>query len=94
MSENLKKLMDGYPEKFLVEAQIFSNIHRGDHIFIGTGCAEPQYLVNAFIKYVESQPKALFDAEIIHVWTLGVAPYTKEKFQQNFRHNLSPSLIN
>ncbi|MFX0201495.1 MAG: GNAT family N-acetyltransferase, partial [Candidatus Hodarchaeota archaeon] len=37
--------------------------------------------------YVESHPKALFDAEVLHVWTLGVAPYTDEKFKHNFRHN-------
>jgi len=87
MNGDLEELRESYPDKFAPEAQIFSNIHRGDHIFVGTGCAEPQYLVNALIKYVESQPKALVDAEVIHVWTLGVAPYTSEKFRQNFRHN-------
>jgi acyl-CoA hydrolase/GNAT superfamily N-acetyltransferase len=84
MNELLKQL---YPEKFASEAKIFSHIHRGDRIFIGTGCAEPQYLVRALINYVESHPKALFDAEILHVWTLGVAPYTQPKFQHHFRHN-------
>jgi acyl-CoA hydrolase/ribosomal protein S18 acetylase RimI-like enzyme len=39
------------------------------------------------INYVEANPKAFFDAEIMHVWTLGVAPYTQEKFKSNFRHN-------
>lgn len=84
MNDLLKQL---YPEKFASEAKIFSHIHRGDRIFIGTGCAEPQYLVRALINYVESHPKALFDAEILHVWTLGVAPYTQPKFQHHFRHN-------
>jgi len=36
---------------------------------------------------VESHPKGFFDAEVIHIWTLGVAPYTDEKFKRNFRHN-------
>jgi acyl-CoA hydrolase/RimJ/RimL family protein N-acetyltransferase len=83
----LKQFQDQYPEKFVSEDKIFSHIHRGDRIFIGTGCSEPQYLVNALIKYVQSHPKALIDAEIVHVWTLGVAPYTDTKFQRNFRHN-------
>ena len=36
---------------------------------------------------MESNPKGLFDAEILHVWTLGIAPYTDERFKSNFRHN-------
>ncbi len=76
-----------YPQKFASEKVIFSNIQAGARIFIGTACGEPQYLVKALIKYVESNPKAFFDTEILHVWTLGVAPYTDEKFQSNFRHN-------
>ncbi len=76
-----------YPEKFASEDEIFSHIHRGDRIFVGTGCGEPQYLVGALINYVKSNPKAFFDAEVLHVWTFGVAPYTDEKFRQNFRHN-------
>jgi len=82
--DDMKRL---YPEKFSTEEEIFSNIHRGDRIFIATGCAEPQYLVGALIRYAESHPKAFFDAEVIHIWTLGVVPYTDEKFKRNFRHN-------
>ena len=82
--EEMKKV---YPEKFLSEERIFSHIHRGNRIFIGTGCGEPQYLVRALIQYVESHPTAFFDAEVLHVWTLGIAPYADEKFKRNFRHN-------
>ena len=74
-----------YPEKFVPEEAIFSHIHAGDRIFIGTGCGEPQYLVSALVNYIKNHPKAFFDAELIHVWTLGVAPYTDEKLQENFR---------
>ncbi len=80
--EEFKKI---YPEKFASEVEIFSHIHAGDRIFIGTGCGEPQYLVSALVGYVKNHPKAFFDAELIHVWTLGVAPYTDEKLQENFR---------
>jgi acyl-CoA hydrolase/GNAT superfamily N-acetyltransferase len=76
-----------YPEKFASEEVIFGHIHRGDTIFIGSACAEPQHLVHAMIRYVKSHPKAFFDAEVLHVRSLGVAPYTNEKFKQNFRHN-------
>jgi acyl-CoA hydrolase len=73
-----------YPKKFVSEDMIFSHIHPGDRIFIGTGCGEPQYLVGAFIRYIEAHPKAFSDVE---VWTLGVAPYTDDKFKHNFRYN-------
>jgi acyl-CoA hydrolase/RimJ/RimL family protein N-acetyltransferase len=76
-----------HPEKFADEDAIFGHIHRGDRIFISTGCGEPQYLVSALINYVRSHPKAIFDAEVFHVWTLGVAPYANQKFKQNFRLN-------
>ena len=76
-----------YPEKFASEDEIFSHIRRGDHIFVASGCGEPQYLVQAMIRYVESNPKAFFDAEIIHIYSLGLAPYTEAKYKANFRHN-------
>ena len=91
MQPNDKKILDQlrvtYKEKFADETAIFGRIHRGDRIFVSTGCGEPQYLIRALISYVESHPKAFFDAEVIQVWTLGVAPYAEEKFEANFRHN-------
>lgn len=77
----------GFPEKFADEGLIFSKIHPGDRIFVGTACGEPRHLVQSLIDYVEEHPKAFFDAEVLHVWTLGVAPYTDEKYKRNFRHN-------
>ena len=76
-----------YPRKFATEKEIFGNIHRGDTIFIASACAEPQHLVHAMIRYVKENPKAFFDAEVLHIRTLGVAPYADEKFKSNFRHN-------
>jgi acyl-CoA hydrolase/RimJ/RimL family protein N-acetyltransferase len=83
----LESARQEYPEKFASEDEIFNHIHRGDRIFIASACAEPQYLVSALIKYVESYPKAFFDAEVMHIYSLGVAPYTEERFKHNFRHN-------
>ncbi len=86
-SAGLEQFKKTYPDKFATEKQVFSKIHAGNRIFIGTACAEPQYLVSTLVNYVESNPKAFFDAEVFQVWTLGVAAYTKEKFKSNFRHN-------
>ncbi len=83
----LDQLSKQYPQKFADTVQIFKSINRGNRIFISTACGEPQFLVKALIDYIESNPKAFFDAEVLHVWTLGVAPYTQAKFKRNFRHN-------
>ncbi len=86
-SPTIETLTEEFPQKFIHKNSVFSNIHRGDTIFIGTGCAEPQHLIKILMEYVESNPKVIFDAEVMHVWTLGIAPYTDEKFKSNFRHN-------
>lgn len=85
--DNLEALRNQYPDKFSSTDDIFCQIRAGDRIFISTGCGEPQYLVKILVEYVESNPKAFFDTEILHVWTLGVAPYNDEKLKQNFRQN-------
>jgi len=86
-ADSLAAVRADYPDKFASEEDVFGHIHPGDRIFVGTGCGEPQYLVRAMTDYVEAHPKAFFDAEIMHVWTLDIVPYTEEKFRSNFRHN-------
>ncbi len=81
----LDEIAKRWPDKVAPERAIFKQIHPGDRIFIGTGCAEPQHLVQSLVDYVSKYPTAFFDAEVIHVSTLGVAPYTDEKFKLNFR---------
>ncbi len=76
-----------FPEKFVSEDFIFPHIRRGDHIFLASGCGEPQYLIAALMRFVEGHPKAFFDTEIIHVYSLGLSPYADAKFKSNFRHN-------
>lgn len=44
-AEWLNKFKKIYPKKFVDAKNAFSNIHRGERIFIGTGCGEPVYLV-------------------------------------------------
>jgi len=83
----LKEMAASYPDKFAPENVIFSHIHPGNRIFIGTGCGEPQSLVRSLITYVQSHPKAFVDTELLQVWALGVAPYADAKFKDNFRYN-------
>jgi acyl-CoA hydrolase/GNAT superfamily N-acetyltransferase len=87
MDEKLKALKEKYPKKFLPEEGVFRRIRRGDKIFVSIGCGQPQHLVQALVNYVENHPTAFYDAEVCHMWTLGVAPYADEKFKEYFRHN-------
>jgi len=87
LTDKLQEFRKLYPYKFLREDRVFEQIQPGYRIFVGTACGEPQYLVQALIKYVESHPRAFFDAEIFHVWSLGVSPYAQDKFRHNFRYN-------
>ncbi len=86
-SDTFREVRERYPQKCATEEHIFSHIHPGHRIFIGTGCGEPQYLVGALIRYVQAHPKAFVDTEVLQVWNLGVTPYADEKFQANFRYN-------
>ncbi|HYA10244.1 MAG TPA: GNAT family N-acetyltransferase [Thermoplasmata archaeon] len=72
-----------YKEKVRTAADAVATIESGNHIFIGSGAAEPQQLVQALVKRAE----AVFGAEIVHIMTLGVAPYVEPKWGDNFRHN-------
>jgi len=87
MTQVLEDMKQAYPDKFVTAEKAFDSIRRGDHLFIGTGCGEPQYLVAKLAAYVQSHPKAFFDTEVLQIWTLGVAPYADEKLKSNFRHN-------
>ncbi len=58
-------------------------IHPGQRVFIGTGCAEPQELVHA----LTARKEGLADTEIIHLLTLGEAPYAAKELAESFRVN-------
>jgi acyl-CoA hydrolase len=58
-------------------------VRRGAKVFLGTACAEPQYLVQGLI----DRANRLHDVQILHFVTLGDAPYTEKRFDNRFRHN-------
>ena len=63
--------------------EVVKEIRPGDSIFIGTGCGQPQHLVNALIDHGDH----ISDAHIIHLLTMGEAPYATEKFRDKFKMN-------
>jgi len=58
-------------------------IHSGNSVFIGTGCAQPQHLVRALAEH----SKHIYDAHIIHLLTVGDAPYADEQYRDRFKMN-------
>ncbi|MEM2557231.1 MAG: GNAT family N-acetyltransferase [Candidatus Bathyarchaeia archaeon] len=72
-----------YDDKKMSLTEALSYIKTGDHIFVGSACGEPQYLVRGLVE----KASHLADNEILHVHTLGVAPYTKPIYSDRFRMN-------
>jgi acyl-CoA hydrolase/GNAT superfamily N-acetyltransferase len=70
-------------EKRLDAQAAVCGIRRGQRVFIGSGAAEPQSLVAALV----ARSRELADTEIIHILTLGSAPYSEAGYSDAFRHN-------
>jgi len=60
-----------------------SELRAGQRVFIGTGCAQPEKLVHA----LAARAGALADIEIVHLLTLGSAPYATKQLSQYFSVN-------
>jgi len=67
----------------MAAAEAVRKIRPGDRVFIGSACGEPQALVRALVE----GEGVVEDAELIHVLTLGVAPYADPKYAARFRAN-------
>ncbi len=72
-----------YADKINTAANAMKLIQAGDSIFIGTGCGQPQHLVDALVTHSGH----IVDAHIIHLLTMGAAPYAHEKFRDKFKMN-------
>jgi len=60
-----------------------ARVPRGKNIFIGSGAAEPVMLVEELV----AQSLHFADNTILHIMTLGPAPYVKPEHVDRFRHN-------
>lgn len=62
--------------------QALAGIRPGARVFVGSGCAEPVLLVQA----LADRPGVL-DVEVLHIMTVGHAPYAQATQTGRFRHN-------
>jgi 4-hydroxybutyrate CoA-transferase len=58
-------------------------IKSGMRVYIQPGCAEPETLVEALIR----RAPEVRDVEIVHMMTMGTAPYVAPEMAGHFRHN-------
>ncbi len=72
-----------FAEKLLTPQRAIKLIEPGNHVFIGTGAAEPEVLVDALVEFSAH----LADIELFHLLTTGVAPYAQAKYADKFRFN-------
>lgn len=69
--------------KLVSPEKAVGHIRRGDAIYLSAGSAVPTGVFNAL-----TAPEALVgDNQILHLLTLGDAPYTRPQFKDRFRHN-------
>jgi len=72
-----------YQGKVRTPDEAIAFVQSGDRIFVGSGAAEPQRLVEALVRHANE----VFGTEVVHIMTLGIAPYAEPKWTDNFRHN-------
>ncbi len=58
-------------------------VKSGMRVYIQPGCAEPETLVEALIR----RAPELHNVEIVHMMTMGCAPYVAPEMEGHFRHN-------
>jgi acyl-CoA hydrolase/RimJ/RimL family protein N-acetyltransferase len=72
-----------YKDKIRTAPAAMKLIKSGNSIFIGTGCGQPQHLVNVLVEH----SGGISDAHVIHMLAMGTTPYVNEKFRERFKMN-------
>jgi acyl-CoA hydrolase/GNAT superfamily N-acetyltransferase len=71
-----------WASRICTPAEAVRRIPAGRRILIGSGAAEPRDLVEALV----SHGQHLSDNDVVHLLTLGSAPYVQPGLEQRFRH--------
>jgi 4-hydroxybutyrate CoA-transferase len=72
-----------YSRKIKTADEALSFVKSGMRVYIQPGCAEPEVLVEALLR----RAPEVRDVEIVHMMTMGVAPYVAPEMAGHFRHN-------
>lgn len=74
--------MSRYSDKVCSAEEAVKDVRHGHRVFIGSGAGQPESLVQAL-----AERQDIEDTEIVHIMTLGIAPYVDERLDKRFRHN-------
>ncbi len=72
-----------YSRKIKRADEALQRVESGMRVYIQPGCAEPETLVEALMR----RAPAVRDVEIVHMMTMGAAPYVAPEMAGHFRHN-------
>ena len=72
-----------YKQKLRNPDEALRCVQSGMRVYIQPGCAEPETLVEALLR----RGPAVRDVEIVHMMTMGGAPYVAPEMAGHFRHN-------
>src|SRR6202162_2924013 len=72
-----------YRDKLSTADEALQCVQSGMRVYIQPGCAEPETLVEALMR----REPHLYDVEIVHMMTMGCAPYVAPEMAGHFRHN-------
>jgi len=72
-----------YKRKLMSARDALRCVDSGMRVYIHPGCAEPETLVEALM----GRAPFVHDVEIVHLLTLGTAPYVAPEMEGHFRHN-------
>ncbi len=72
-----------YRQKLRTADEALGCVQSGMRVYIQPGCAEPETLVEALMR----RAPFVRDVEVIHMRTMGTAPYVAPEMAGHFRHN-------
>jgi 4-hydroxybutyrate CoA-transferase len=75
--------LEDYSAKRTTAQEAVGRIRSGQRVYVGAGCGVPHSLVQALTERAEE----LKDVEIIHILTVGAAPYVASEMAGHFRCN-------
>ena len=72
-----------YKKRLKLADDALQCVKSGMRVYIQPGCAEPETLVEALMR----RAPEVHDVEIVHMMTMGCAPYVAPEMAGHFRHN-------
>jgi 4-hydroxybutyrate CoA-transferase len=72
-----------YKKRLRTADEALQCVVSGMRVYIQPGCAEPETLVEALMRRAPD----VYDVEIVHMMTMGCAPYVAPEMAGHFRHN-------